>query len=258
MSYEKYWSLAKRPFGRPETADDFYPGRPQREAIARLDYLIRGGHGSGVMISPPGVGQSTLMRRIGESSGFGDCAVDIIRTTARQQSRDELLHQLAIRLGSARLISDAYRQVCERVTALGRQRVRTVWLVDGCTQTAAAAAGSLSTECPWMTVVLGCTADQALRIAAGLGGCSLRIDLEPFELSDTIGFVRHQLRVAGGDAEIFSDAAIVRLHELGEGRVARIARLAELTLPVGAAHQSRQITADVVEEVQHEVVSAAA
>ena len=258
MSYLKYWSLNKLPFGRPESSDDFFSGRPQREAIARLDYLIRGGHNAGILIASPGVGQTTLVRRIAESSGFGDCAVDIVRTTAKNRTRDELLHQMAIRLGSTRLISDAYRQVCDRITASGRQRVRTVWLIDGCTPLAAEVAGSLASECPWLTAVVGCVPEQALRIASSMGGCSLRIDLDAFELTDTISFIRHQVRAAGGTSKIFSDAAVVRLHELGEGRVGTIARLAELTLPVGAAQNATQINADVVEAIQYEVVSAAA
>lgn len=258
MSYQKYWSLSKLPFGRPESTDDFFSGRPQREAIARLDYLIRGGHNAGLLIAEPGVGQTTLLRRIAESAGFGNCAVDMIRTTAKHRSRDELLHQLAIRMGSTRLFSDAYRQVCDRITASGRQRVRTVWLIDGATNTAAELAGLLSSECPWLTAVVGCSPEQAIRIATIMGGCSLRIDLDPFDLSDTMAFVRHQVRAAGNSAKIFSDAAIVRLHELSEGRVATIARLAELSLPVGAAQNASLINADVVEAVQFEVVSARA
>lgn len=256
MSYQKYWSLSKLPFGRPESSDDFFAGRPQREAIARLDYLIRGGHNAGLLIATPGVGQTTLLRRVAESSGFGDCAVDIVRTTAKHRTRVELLQQLAIRLGSTRLISDGYRQVCDRITASGRQRVRTVWLIDGSTSIAADVAASLSAECPWLTTVVGCTPEKALKIAAAMGGCSLRIDLDAFELTDTMSYVRHQVSAAGGTSKIFSDAAVVRLHELSEGRVAIIARLAELALPVGAAQNDTQINADVIETVQYEVVSA--
>lgn len=255
MSYQKYWSLSKLPFGRPESSDDFFSGRPQREAIARLDYLIRGGHSAGLLIAEPGVGQTTLLRRVAESAGFGDCAVDIVRTTAKHRSRDELLHQLAIKLGSTRLFSDAYRQVCDRITASGRQRVRTVWLIDGATSIAAELAGLLSSECTWLTAIAGCTPEQAMRIAAVMGGCSLRIDLDPFDLSDTINYVRHQTRAAGCQAKIFSDGAVVRLYELSEGKVATVARLAELALPVGAAQNATQINADVIEAVQFEVVS---
>ncbi len=258
MSYQKYWSLQKLPFGRPETADEFFPGRPQREAIARLEYLIRGGHSTGLILSPGRAGQSTLLRRIAESSGFGDCAVDIVRMGAKGRTRDELLHQFAVRLGITRWISDRYRQVSERITASGRQRVRSVWLLDDATPLAAEVASSLASDCPWLTAVLACTPEMAMKVVLALGGCSLRVDLDPFELSDTAAFVRHQVNVVGGKPEMFSDGAVVRLHELAEGRVANVARLAELTLPVAAAQKAKQINVDHVEAVEHEVVSAAA
>lgn len=258
MTYQKYWSLGKLPFGRPESADDFFAGRPQREALARFDYLVRGSQSSGLLIGSAGVGQTTLLRRVALSSGFGDCAVDIVYTGAKDRTRDELLRQLAVRLGTQRLAIDTYRQIAERIRAAGRQRVRTVWLIDDCTTAAAETASALSTDCPWFTVVAGCTPERALKVAAGLGGCSLRIDVEPFELSDSAAFVRHQLVAAGGEPDAFTDAALIRLHELSEGRVARLAKLAELCLPVGASHSVSQIHVDIVEAIQYEVVTAAA
>jgi type II secretory pathway predicted ATPase ExeA len=258
MSYQKYWSLNKLPFGRPTAADDFYSGRPQREALARLDYLIRGGHSHGLVIAPHGVGQTILLRRAAASAGFGDCAIDTVYTAARGRSRRDLLLHLALKLGCHQRARDPYRAVQDRMAASARARVRTVWLLDDCSPLAAEVAGTLAAECAWLTVVLGCRPDTALPLAAEVGGCSLRVDLEPFELSDTCGFIRHQLAVAGASAGIFTDAAMVRLHELGRGRVAAIARLAELTLPLGAAQHATHIHVDTVEAVQHEIVLAAA
>lgn len=258
MSYLKYWSLQKTPFSRPETADDFFPGRPQREAIARLDYLIRGGHTSGLMISQGRCGQTSLLRRVAESAGFGDCATDIVRTGAKGRSRDELLQHLAVRLGVTRWLSDRHRQVVERVVASGRQRVRTVWLIDDASLGAAEVASSLGAESPWFTAVLACSAETALKVAYSLGGCSLRIDLDPFALTDTAAFVRHQVAAAGGANELYTDGAIVRLHELGEGRVATIAKLAELSLPVAAAAKAAQVGVEHVEAVEQEIVTTAA
>ncbi|XZE53322.1 AAA family ATPase [Planctomycetaceae bacterium SH139] len=258
MSYQKYWSLSKLPFGRPETADDFFSGRPQREAIARLDYLIRSGHSNGMVIAQSGVGRTSLLRRVASSAGFGDCAVEMVYTSAKDRDRNELLRQLAVKLGTQRLQTVGYRQVLERMSASGRSRVRTVWLIDDCTPAAATIASALTAECPWLTTILVCTSETALPIAANLGGCSLRVDIDPFELSDTVQFVRHQITAAGGSPAIYTDAAMVRLHELGQGLVAAIARLAELSLPVGAAQNATHIHVDVVEAVQHEIVYAAA
>lgn len=258
MSHYAYWSLQKLPFGRPELADDFFAGRPQREALARLHYLICGGRSSGLLIAPAGAGRTTLLGRVAVSAGFGDCAVDMVRTGARHRSRDELLVQLAVRLGTNPLRGDLFRQVSERIEASARQSVRTVWLLDDATPLAADLAGALADECSWFTAVIGCSPQDALELAAALGGCPLRIDLDAFDLSDTAAFVRHSLAQAGGREDIFRDTAMVRLHELAEGCVATISRLAELALLAGAAQQAREITAELVEAVQFEVIQQAA
>lgn len=258
MSHYAYWSLQKLPFGRPELADEFFAGRPQREALARLNYLICGGRSSGLLIAPSGAGRTTLLNRVAVSAGFGDCAVDMVRTGARNRSTEELLVHLAMRLGASRLRGDVYRQVSERVAASARQSVRTVWLLDDATPLAAETAGALSAESPWFTAVIGCSPHDALQLAAALGGCPLRIDLEAFDLSDTAAYVRHSVAQAGGREELFKDAAIVRLHELSEGRVATIARLGDLALLAGAGQNAQQVTPELVEAVQYEVMPAAA
>jgi type II secretory pathway predicted ATPase ExeA len=258
MSYPKYWSLRKLPFGRPQAADDFYPGRPQREALARLDYVIQGGHEAALLIAPAGTGQTSLLQRAAASAGFGDVAVEAAYCLAQGRDRRELLRHLAERLGCQRLGGDGYRAVLDRIVASGRSRVRTVWLVDECNHAAAELASALSAESPWFTAVLGCRPTNALAMVAELGGCPLRIDLPPFELGDTCGYIKHQLVASGGRESIFTDGAMVRLHELSEGYVATLAKLAELTLPVGAAQKASQINVDMVEAVQHEVVYAAA
>lgn len=262
MSHYAYWSLQKLPFGRPELADDFFAGRPQREALARLNYLISGGRSSGLLITPSGAGRTTLLNRIAVSAGFGDTAVDMVRTGARNRSAEELLVHLALRLGVSQLgpgrLGDVYRQVSERIAASARQSVRTVWLLDDATPLAAETAGALAAETPWFTAVVGCSPHDALQLAAAVGGCPLRIDLEAFDLSDTAAYIRHSIAQAGGREALFKDAAIVRLHELSEGRVATIARLADLALLAGAGEQAHQVTPELVEAVQYEVMPAAA
>lgn len=258
MTYQRYWSLAKLPFGRPETADDFFSGRPQRESLARFDYLIRSGNPSGILLATDGAGTTTLLRRVALSVGFGECATDILYTNAKGRTRDELLRQLAVRLGTQRLSVDSYRQIASRINAAGRSSIRTVWLIDDCTAQATETASALSAECPWLTVVLVTEPESALKVAASLGGCALRIDLEPFELGDSVEFVRHQMAAAGGEGSVFTDGALVRLYELSEGKVAKLARLAELCLPVAAAQGAERIHVDIVESVQYELVSAAA
>lgn len=257
MSYHEYWSLRRAPFSSPDCVDAFFAGRPQREAIARLEYLIGSGQGSGLLISPTGCGRSTLLRRAATSSGFGDCAVDVALTHTSQHGSADALQSLAAQLGIREQATPLWRAVCDRVRAAGRQHVRTLWLIDDATTEVAEMAAALASESRAVTVVAVTQPRRAAALAVAFGACPLRLDLEPLELQDTVAYVNHALAVAGAPQAIFSDSAIVRLHELGEGRIAVIARLAELALLAGAAHQVGEIQAELVEAIQDELIRAA-
>ncbi len=43
MSQLSHWSLTRLPYGPPRRAGEFFAGSPQREALARLEYLIEFG-----------------------------------------------------------------------------------------------------------------------------------------------------------------------------------------------------------------------
>ena len=81
----------------------------------------------------------------------------------------------------------------------------------------------------------------------------LRIDIEPWEPSDTEGFVKTSLAQAGQTGPLFAEPAVARLHDLGHGNPRRVSQLADLSLLVGASHHLAQIDADVVEMVCQEL-----
>ncbi len=72
----------------------------------------------------------------------------------------------------------------------------------------------------------------------------LRLDLDPFRLEDTMGFVRHAVAAAGARTQLFDDPALVRLHELSDGRVALAAMLADLALLASAHAGAKRVSAD--------------
>jgi type II secretory pathway predicted ATPase ExeA len=103
-----------------------------------------------------------------------------------------------------------------------------------------------------------CTTTQAASaLQVTLDCCPLRIDLEPFQLDDTIGYVRYSLAAAGCTNDLFDDSALIRLHELSEGKIAFTAGIAQLALMAAATLRSKRVTAKCVESCQMELVKAA-
>ncbi|WP_153557959.1 hypothetical protein [Roseimaritima sediminicola] len=256
MSYHSFWSLRSVPFGASELGQQFFAARPQREAFARLHYVVENGHAAGLLFGAMGSGRTVLLKQVASSRGFGDTAVEVALTGCGQRGSEPVLRSLATQLGASPA-GDLWRAISERVLASARQKVRTLWLIDDATTEVARLAASLVSDCRWMTVIAATEPERARSVAAELGLCPLRIDLPPFALSDTMQFIRHRLNEAQAREPIFSDSALVRLHELGDGSVGVISHLAELAMSAAASHGVREIGAQLIEAVQEEFVRAA-
>ncbi len=256
MDYLRYWSLLEKPFVR-DAAKRFYYGPPQREAIARLHYTVAGGMSSAVLTSPAGCGMTSLLRHVARSSGFGDCAVEMMLTRGDAQTPLEIFQSLARSLRIRTSPSTVESDVRSAITSTSRQDVRTVWLVDGAQDAAAQVARSLIDNDEKFTVVLATSPELAMRMAVQLGACPLRIEIPPLNLEDTGRFLMHCLYSAGCSKEIFADPAIVRLHEISGGKLKQLSHLAELALLVGAANGVTRINSELLEAVQEELIQAA-
>lgn len=256
MDFLKYWTLRDNPFGR-KSGRRFYAGAPQREAIARLTCLVSSGMTSGILLSPSGCGSTTLMRHVARSSGFGDCAVEMLWTGGQQDSVAGVYAELSAAMRLEHSSAIASEQVASAMDVTTRQSVRTVWLIDGCNSITATVARSLLDANRSLSVVMGTTPEAANQLLISLGHCPLRIELSELDLDETAAYVRHALYMAGCSEPVFSDSAIVRLYEIGEGRLGIISSLAEFALMVGASNQVQQINPSLIEAVQEELVRAA-
>lgn len=266
MDYWKHWSLFSPPFtseARRGIEPAFYCGTPQREAIARLHYLIGSNLSCGLMIAESGCGLTTLLGHVSRSTGIGDTAVETVLTSGQVASENDAWEQLAaamrVRLSGNGVANDVLTQA----ELLCRQDVRLVWLVDGCDSSTARVARKLMDSRFSMTAVLAAHSEHARQVCVEVGQCPLRMELTPLSLEETSQYVNWCLQnvraasaVAGQEA-IFTDTALVRLHELSEGRIGWIGRIAELGLMIGAAHQMQHVDVDLLESVQAELVRAA-
>ncbi|QDV57155.1 hypothetical protein [Rosistilla oblonga] len=260
MSYHEYWRLHRLPFGQVNGREDFYEGTSQREAIARLRFLVGNARSVGLLIGGPGSGRSSLLRHVSRNVLWSGAIVDTILVSGRCDSQADWLHQLSTTLCADPTLhsSDAWRRICDTIDAASRQDVYTCLLVDDATNLVAESISSLINRSRHVTAVLACNTETAGGLVHRIGGCPLRIDLPHWALSDSAGFIRQSIADSGGEPELFNDAAIVRLHELSEGRVATLARLAELSLLAGAGSRATQITPEIVEAIQDEMLVAAA
>jgi len=83
----------------------------------------------------------------------------------------------------------------------------------------------------------------------------VRYYLDTMDLHDTCGYVRHRLKVAGGDDEIFTPAALKKIYRFSEGLPRLINVLCGRALLLGYSQNSKIITARMVAAAIKEVGS---
>jgi type II secretory pathway predicted ATPase ExeA len=259
----KHWGLERWPFSCLPGVQQFYPTTGHNEALARIEHLVDGRRRLGVLIGENGVGKSLVLRVAASQlarSGSAVVLAEALGTTTR-----ELLWQIACGLYSTpRDDADAHwlwRQIADRVAENRVQQRNTVLLVDDAGQAGPDMVTQLTrlarldaTPAARWTIVLAADPGQAMRWNESLRNLvDLRIDVTPWQLEDTIGYVQTALVDAGRFEPLFEEAALTRLHELSAGVPRSVARLADYALLAGAAAAAETIDAEIIEAASDEI-----
>ena len=258
----KHWGLQRWPFRGSPTAEQFYPTAGNGEALARIEYLVESGRRLGALLGEAGMGKSLVLQAAARKlsrKGRVVASVDPAGASTR-----EFLWSVAAGLaatpGSEFDNARLWRQIADRVGENRLQQIDTVLLVDEAGQAGPDVMTQImrllrldpSSAARW-TIVLAAEPTQAARWTPALReAVDLRIDLQAWEVEDTVGYVQTALVDAGRFEPLFDERALARLHELSEGVPRRVARLADGALLAGAATGLEMIDASAVEAVDDE------
>ena len=263
--YREHWGLHEAPFRGSLDPRSFYQTPNAEEALARLHFLVEEHRRVGLCFGPAGGGKSMLLevlarqlRRQGRQvANIGLLGADV----------HELLWLLAAELGGNPGRADTdfslWRSVSQCLAASRLQQLDTVILLDDADEAEPPVADWIARLADFdhsadarLTIVATATTGNARRLGNRLIDLvELRIDLEPWEQADTVGYILAALRHAGRRDPAFTDDAIIHLHQLCDGIPRRICQLANLSLLAGAGQRTSQIDADTVESAFHELAA---
>jgi len=261
--YLSHWGLIESPFRSRIAARYFYRSPTHEEALARLQFLVDEGHRIGLLMGEAGSGKSLVLGVFADQRR--SAGRPVVMTSLLGMDRLEFLYTVGTELGSRPkapvVVSSLWRGVADHLLANRYQALETVLLLDDAdragrdilAQVARLANHDLSPESR-LTVVLAGQRERMGRLGpALLELAELRIDLEPWEPSDTEDYLKSSLAQAGRRTAVFDDAAVARLHELARGVPRHVARLADLALVAGAGRKLDAIDVDTIESVCHEL-----
>lgn len=269
--YEDYWQLQRPAFRAMHPGEGYFPAHTHRAAKLKLRYLVEQKLSAALLIGDAGVGKSFLL-----DSYLSEMALPagpVVSVVVPLFGPLELIAYLARKLGDdhphrATTFDDVIGRWEQQLTALQEAGRHPVIVIDDAQtiedrqilQTLHLLLNYRHGDRSTFTLIL-CgqpeLAGQIARCPALQDRLAFTCALQPFDLEETAGYVRHRLLQAGAKTTIFDDEAIERIHQCTGGSPRHINRLCDFALLVGYADQLEQIAIEQVDAVAEELQLAA-
>lgn len=261
--YQSHWGLREAPFRNRLDPRFFFQSPTHEEGLARLHFLLEQRRRLGLLMGEAGSGKSLLLEVF--AAQIRQQGAPVARFSLLGLEPAEFLIQLAAQFGGnpepTCAMPTLWQMVLDRILAYRYQELPTVVLLDDVDRASQAVLLQVTrlaqfdpTPESHLTLVLAGRLARMGRLGERLLELAeLRIDLQPWQATDTEAYVNASLARAGRQEPLFEPAAIGRLHELTQGVPRRVNQLADLTLLAGAGRELRQIGADTVSSVYQEL-----
>jgi type II secretory pathway predicted ATPase ExeA len=229
--YESFFGLHERPFGLTPDPRYFYLSESHREALAALVYGVRTSAGLMTLTGPVGVGKTMILASFIDQ--IREHAETVSFSGSVSESRIAFLKDVCRALGippgqdSLVGVSRAIRDFAARNAAQGKS---TVVLLDEAQDLGPEELehfhhlSNLETpQAKLLQIVLAGTEKldeklKEIRLEALWQRVAIRCAIQPMAPEETIAYILHRLRVAGGAASgVFSEDALWRIANFARG-----------------------------------------
>lgn len=231
MDYLEYYQLEEHPFSNVVDSRFYWNSPQQAEAVVKLKYAVDTRKGLAVVIGNIGAGKTTLARKILEEFDEEHYEAALLVIIHSSVSSEWLFKKFAIQLGvknvsdnKIELLGEIYRRLHE----INEEGKRAVVLMDevqmlNSREIMEEFRGLLNMESsdgkmvnfvffglPDLEKVLALDEPLKQRVA-------IRIKLNAYSEEDTRQYVRHRMKVAGCNTDVFTDKAISMIFKYSSG-----------------------------------------
>ena len=256
--YLKYWNLKEPPFKNVPDQNLFFPSNQHEEALVRLLYAVEQRKGVAMLTGEVGSGKTTVSRVLMNRLSKDRFEVKTIVNPALNSV--DLIRALLLELGeraeedSKTILLDRLKN---RLTLNARQNLSTVLIIDE--------AHLIKDQSSFeeLRMLLNLQSEHQFLITLIILGqpplkqkisdlkplkerISIKYDLAPLNVQDTIRYILFRLKNAGATRGIFSKEAVLVLDKYAEGIPLRINNVCERSLLIGTMMKARVIDKKIV------------
>ncbi len=272
--YEAHWNLQSRPFENRYDPAFYYPSESHQAAALKLRYAIENRRAATLLSSVSGMGKSLLIHHL--QTQMEEWATPFIEISYPVMEANQLLRYIARQLtgnSDSNVSSDsglAIEAIATKLRSNAETGRQTVLIVDEAhvleqigllepLRMLLNLAVNIGQGESAMTLVL-CGQPTLLahvqRNAPLDERVAVRCVLNRFGLDETMAYIGHRVRTAGGVVEeIFESSALEHIFHLTQGVPRRINRLCDLALMVGFAEDAQSIGYELIDNVQNELAT---
>ncbi len=261
VMYEAFFGLKEKPFSLLPDPEFLYLGKRHSDALALLEYGLFNRAGIILISGNIGCGKTTLVRELLGSKGE-EIEVGIINNT--HQDFGELLKWVALAFGLEYRNKDKvelYDDFMKFLRGLYSNGKKATLIIDEAQNMDVSSLEQLR-----MLSNINVDKEQILQLIM-IGQPELRekllrpelkqlvqrvsVDyfLEPLEPKEVFHYIRHRLKVAGGDPEIFGVESTIALYKYSGGIPRLINILCDTAMVYAYAQNCKYVDKEIVEEV---------
>ncbi|MFQ5952957.1 MAG: ExeA family protein [Candidatus Omnitrophota bacterium] len=266
MDFLQYWNLKEKPFENTGDPKFFYYSPEHKEALVRLIYVIRQNKAGALLAGDYGTGKTTianeLLAEVEESRNYQSVYIsnpllnpeellqEIVyqlsgnaESLGRLQARraiDDLLQDIASRGDYSIIIVDeahliTQKEVLEELRLMMNLQYKNRFLVTLIMM------GQLE-----LREIINSQPQFKQRFAI----CYM---LQHLNEEETIGYIKHRMKIAGAERRIFTDEASSFIYNSSSGKPRQINNICDMSLLVGYMRQADEIDGHIVRDVSKDL-----
>jgi type II secretory pathway predicted ATPase ExeA len=259
--YEGHWKIEKKPFENTPDPHFFYHSQKHEEALSRLVYAVRERKGGTLITGEPGCGKTLLSRIL--LNELSDERYHVATVFNPRVSPLHLLQEIVYQLDNDIRHSSKIKllRAFNDILRLNRKNNRNTVIVVDEAQTI-----GHKNSFEELRLLLNFQSNDDFLLTLVLLGqpelkfkinnlpqlkqrFAVRYHLRSLTEEETRDYIDHRLKTAGAQHPIFSDRACEEIYRYSSGVPRRINNICDMSLLVGAAKESAEISRTMIKEV---------